>query len=72
MTLGASGGGRGKRWLKAESGDDIRISPVTIFEVTALHTLGRLRLARPLDQWVHDSLDAAGVRIAELTPAIAH
>ena len=56
---------------KAESGDDIRISPVTIFEVTALHTLGRLRLARPLDQWVHDSLDAAGVRIAELTPAIA-
>lgn len=56
---------------RAESGDDIRISPVTIFEVTALHTLGRLRLARPLDQWVHDSLDAAGVRIAELTPAIA-
>ena len=38
--------------LKAESRDDIRISPVTIFEVTALHTLGRLRLARSLDQSV--------------------
>ena len=57
--------------LKAESRDDIRISPVTLFEVTALHTLGRLRLARPLDQWVDDSLDAAGVRLAELTPSVA-
>ena len=57
--------------LKAESRDDVRISPVTMFEVTALHTLGRLRLARSLDQWIHDALDAAGVRIAELTPAIA-
>ena len=57
--------------LKAESRDDVRISPVTMFEVTALHTLGRLRLARSLDQWIQDAMDAAGVRIAELTPAIA-
>ena len=56
---------------RAEARHDIRISAVAIFEVTALHTLGRLRLARSLEQWVHDSLDAAGVRIAELTPAIA-
>lgn len=57
--------------VKAESHDRIRISPVTIFEVSALHTLGRVRLARSLDQWIEDALDAAGVRIAELTPAIA-
>jgi PIN domain nuclease of toxin-antitoxin system len=57
--------------LKAESRDDIRVSPVSMFEVTALHTLGRLRLARPLDHWLREALDAAGVRLAELTPAVA-
>ena len=57
--------------LRAESREAIRLSPVTLFELSALHTHGRVRLARPLDQWVRDSLAAAGVRIAELTPAIA-
>jgi PIN domain nuclease of toxin-antitoxin system len=57
--------------LRAEAQEGIRVSAVTLFELTALHTLGRVRLARPVEQWVRDSLDAAGVRLAELTPAIA-
>jgi PIN domain nuclease of toxin-antitoxin system len=57
--------------LKAEGKDAIRVSPVTLFEVAALHTLGRLRLSRPLERWVGESLDAAGVRLAELTPSVA-
>jgi PIN domain nuclease of toxin-antitoxin system len=57
--------------LKAEAREAIRVSPVTIFELTALHTSGRLRLSRSLEQWVGDSLDTAGVRIAELTPSVA-
>lgn len=57
--------------LRAESRAAIRVSPVAIFELTALHTLGRVRLARSLDQWVRGALETAGVRIAELTPAIA-
>ena len=56
--------------LRAESRAAIRVSPVAVFELAALHTLGRVRLARSLDQWVRDALDTAGVRIAELTPAI--
>ena len=56
---------------KAEAREEIRVSPVTIFELTALHTLGRLRLSRPIEQWVSESLDAAGVRVAELTPSVA-
>ena len=47
------------------------MSPATLFELTALHTLGRVRLARPPEQWIRESLEAAGVRIAELSPAIA-
>jgi PIN domain nuclease of toxin-antitoxin system len=43
---------------------------VTLFEVTALHTAGRLRLARSLEHWIHDALDTAGVRVAELSVAV--
>lgn len=65
-------GRRTRRLLsRAESQEAIRVSPATLFELTALHTLGRIRLTRPPDQWIHESLEAAGVRIAELSPAIA-
>ena len=56
---------------RAESSEIIRISPVSLFELTALHTLGRVRLARPVEQWIDEALEAAGVRIAELSPSIA-
>jgi len=56
---------------RAELHDQIRVSPVTLFELAALHTSGRLRLSRPAEGWIRESLTAAGVRLAELTPAIA-
>ena len=57
--------------LRAESREAIRISPASLFELTALHALGRVRLSRPVEQWIDEALEAAGVRIAELSPAIA-
>jgi PIN domain nuclease of toxin-antitoxin system len=65
--------GRRARQLltRAEGHDAIRVSVVTLFELTALHTLGRLRLSLPPEQWIRESLNAAGVRIAELSPAMA-
>jgi PIN domain nuclease of toxin-antitoxin system len=39
--------------------------------LTALHTTGRLRLARAVESWIQEALAAAGVRIAELSPGIA-
>jgi PIN domain nuclease of toxin-antitoxin system len=36
-----------------------------------LHTAGRLHLSRSPEHWIRDSLDVPGVRIAELSPAIA-
>jgi PIN domain nuclease of toxin-antitoxin system len=56
---------------RAESQDCVRISPATLFELTALHTVGRIRLTRPPAQWIHDALEAAGARIAELTTEMA-
>ena len=57
--------------LRAQARDAIRVSPVSVFEVGALHTLGRIRLTLAVDHWVRQSLEAPGFRIAELTPGIA-
>jgi PIN domain nuclease of toxin-antitoxin system len=56
---------------RGESRDAIRISPVTLFEVMALHAVGRLQLTRPPDEWIRQALEAAPVRIAELSPSVA-
>ena len=56
---------------RAESQGTICVSPVSLFELTALYTLGRLRLARPLQQWIDDTLEAGGIRIVELSPGVA-
>ena len=65
-------GRRTRRLLsRAESQDAVRVSPVTLFELTALVTLGRVRLTRHPHEWIRDSLDTGGIRIAEFSPAIA-
>src|SRR4029453_3334885 len=55
---------------QAGSREAVRVSPATVFEVAALHTLGRLHLARPLEQWIREALDGAGIRGGELTPTL--
>jgi PIN domain nuclease of toxin-antitoxin system len=56
---------------RAEALEQVRVSPVSLFEVAALHALGRLRLSRSVEAWIRDSLAVAGVRVAEVTPPIA-
>ena len=65
-------GPRTRRLLsRFESAGAVRVSPVTLFELTALHTLGRIRLTRTPEQWIRESVNESSIRIAELTPAIA-
>ena len=65
-------GRQARRWLsRAQSDGSIHVSPVTCFEITALHAAGRLRLARSPEQWIRDALDAPGVRVTELTVDVA-
>jgi PIN domain nuclease of toxin-antitoxin system len=65
--------GRRARQLvsKADLHEQIRISPISIFEVATLHTAGRVRLAASAEQWIRDALVTGGVRLVELTAAIA-
>jgi PIN domain nuclease of toxin-antitoxin system len=65
-------GARTRRLLhRAQSQGSVRISPLTIFEITALHTMGRLRLTRTPEQWTRDYLSLTGVRVVEFSAAIA-
>ena len=61
--------GRRSRSLLAsfEARGAIRVSPMSVFEIVALHTLGRLRLTRTPERWIADALDAGGIRIGELS-----
>lgn len=65
--------GRRTRQLiaKAEAQDALRVSVVSLFEVSALHTLGRLRLTIPPEQWIREALEAGRARTSEVSPAIA-
>ncbi len=61
-------GRRTRRLLeRAAARDEIRISPVSVFEVCALHAAGRLRLPRPVEQWIHAALEPSGIRLAPLS-----
>jgi PIN domain nuclease of toxin-antitoxin system len=65
-------GRRSRRMMtQAETRGALRVSPVTLFEVVALHTAGRLRLAQPPAEWIEASLDRSGVRLAEVTRGVA-
>jgi len=56
---------------RAEARQAIRISPLSVFEITALHASGRLRLARPVEQWIEDALDAVDAQSAVFSPRAA-
>jgi PIN domain nuclease of toxin-antitoxin system len=53
----------------ADRGDRLRVSPISMFEVTTLHTVGRLQLAQPVRLWLAEALEH--LRLAEFTPAVA-
>lgn len=60
-----------QRLARTQSTHEIFVSPVSLFEVTALHTAGRLRLTRSPEQWIRGALDETGIRVAELVPDMA-
>lgn len=65
-------GTRTRRLLdRAHVSDAIRVSPVSIFEVSALHTSGRLGLSRSLEQWLEAAIEGTGIRLAPMSRDVA-
>jgi PIN domain nuclease of toxin-antitoxin system len=60
-----------RRILRAESADQVRVSPVSLFEVTNLSQAGRLHFNRSIEQWIEGALHPSGIRLADLTAEIA-
>lgn len=65
-------GRRARRVLsRADAHDAIRISPASVFELTALHTAGRLRLSTVPSEWIRQALSTSRIRLAPLFTEVA-
>jgi PIN domain nuclease of toxin-antitoxin system len=56
---------------RAEKREAVRVSLVSVFEVTALHTLGRLRFTVRAEAWIREAFEVSGTRLAELSASAA-
>jgi PIN domain nuclease of toxin-antitoxin system len=56
---------------RARADDELHVTTVSIFEITALQVAGRLDLATSAERWIRESIDASGLRVLDLNAAIA-
>ena len=49
----------------------VLVSAISVWEVAMLAAKGRVRFSMPVEEWVRRALAAPGVRLAELSPAVA-
>ena len=56
---------------RADTHDAIRVSPVSVFELTALHTAGRLRLSTVPAEWIRQSFSTSSIRLAAYSTEVA-
>ena len=59
------------RIRQASLKDLLRVSAASVFEVSMLTASGRIRLSLPVHEWVEAALAEPGIRLAELTTAVA-
>ena len=73
LMLGDSRLGKPARKLLEEAvpAGRLLVSIISVWETAMLEVKGRITLAADCDSWIRQALAAPGVRLAELTPAIA-
>lgn len=54
---------------RARSNRDLFVSAMSVFEIAALSTAGRLALTLPAAQWIRESIDRSGLQIVEISTA---
>jgi PIN domain nuclease of toxin-antitoxin system len=65
------GPGTRRRLGRAAAAGPPSVSTVSMFEICALHTTGRLLFTQPVERWVRESIAAAGFRVLDLDASIA-
>jgi len=56
---------------RASAAQPLLVASISLWEVSTLVSLGRLRLDRPLREWLERAVAAPLVRVVELSPSIA-
>jgi PIN domain nuclease of toxin-antitoxin system len=56
---------------EAANGSRLVVSAISVWEVAMLEAKGRITLSRSIHEWMNEALTASGLRVAELSPAIA-
>jgi PIN domain nuclease of toxin-antitoxin system len=65
-------GARTRRALeRARARGELFISVVSMFEIAALHVIGRLELTSSPEEWVRESIETAGLKVLDVAGAIA-
>jgi PIN domain nuclease of toxin-antitoxin system len=57
--------------IDRHASDGLGVSVISCWEVAKLVEKGRLKLSKPVDEWVNAALDLPGVNCCPLTPQIA-
>jgi len=52
-------------------GSGVWVSTISVWEIGLLAAKGRVRLSRPVDEWMPRALDYPGLHVSDLTAAIA-
>ena len=65
-------GPRTRRQVRRGVADEsIRVSVASVFEITALHASGRMRLTLPVDRWIDDAVAALRARLLDISLGVA-
>jgi PIN domain nuclease of toxin-antitoxin system len=56
---------------RAARTSSLRVSTISVWEVGMLEAKGRIKLPIPCEQWIDQALDAPGIALASISPAIA-
>jgi len=60
-----------KKIEKASSRSELAISVISLWEIAYKATNGKIRLYQPIDVWIHNATLKAGIRVIDLSSAIA-
>ncbi len=60
-----------RRLARATGADAPSVSTLSVFEIAALHTAGRLMFTMPVERWIRESIAAAGLRVIDIDTDIA-
>lgn len=56
---------------RAATQGTVYVSAASAFEITALHTAGRLKFNQPAERWIRESIDRGRLRVLDVSTAIA-